>query len=149
MPNFINFKDSNGTTRKLLTNDWTTTEDSLKMVFSLDSPEFSALRFTSSTGLVRNSRARLFSFKAENTNATTGRFLMLFNQGSVVSSGATANLIDVFSIPANQVVVFGSNYFSQNGLLFTTGIAYAWSTSRTTYAGANTDLDLTVLSATV
>jgi hypothetical protein len=149
MPNFINFKDGNGTTRKLLTNDWTTTEDSLKMVFSLDLPEFVAARFSSSTSVVRGQRSRMVSFKVENLNTTDTRFLMFLNINTVVSPGVASNLVDVFNVPPNQVISFGSDYFSNNGLLFTTGISYAWSTSRTSYAGTNTDLSLTVLSALV
>lgn len=149
MPNFINFKDSDGTTRKIQTNDWTTTDDTLKMVFQSDYPDFVAVRNTAVTSIIRSQRARLCSFKVENLNTTTNRFLLLYNRNSSITGGGFSDLVDSFNVPPNQVLIVGTEYFSKNGLLFSNGIVYGWSTTRSSYTAASADIDLTILSALV
>lgn len=97
---------------------------------------------TGTSGIIRNAATRLLAFKIENLNtAGLNRFLILFNQITVPTANQSTNIIDVFNIPANQVLSLDSAYFSQEGIGLT-GLSFGWSTNRSQFvAAASADFD--------
>lgn len=86
---------------------------------------------------VKATPGNVFSVKCHNLNAAN-RYLQLHNTATT-PAGAAVPLL-TFLIPANSEVTIGNDFFGQQGLNFTTGIAFAFSTTEGTYtAGTATD----------
>lgn len=79
---------------------------------------------------VKATPGNVFSVKCHNLNAAN-RYLQLHNTATV-PAGAGVPLL-TFLIPANAEVTIGNDFFGQQGLNFTTGIAFAFSTTEGTY----------------
>lgn len=89
------------------------------------------------TANVKATAGNVFSVKCHNLNAAT-RYFQLHNTATTPGGGAVPLL--TFTVPSNTEVVIGNDFFSAAGLHFTTGIAFAFSTTEGTYtAGASTD----------
>lgn len=84
---------------------------------------------------VKVTAGNVFALTCYNANASA-RYLQLHNSATV-SSGAP--LYSFLVPPASQIIV-GTDFFTNEGANFSTGIAFGFSTARDTYtAGTNTD----------
>lgn len=97
-----------------------------------DSSTFSDLG-ANATRNVKATPGSVFSLTCYNANAAD-RYLQLHNTATTPSGGAAPAL--VFLVPAGGQIVIGSDYFTDVGMGFTTGIAFAFSTTRNTYTAA-------------
>ena len=89
---------------------------------------------TANAGVIKNSSGQVFSVYAENEN-TAKRYLLLLNQTATpVNSQVPAK---AYGIPANGAIVLDAVYFGANGLSFATGIAWAFSSTKSTVTLAN------------
>lgn len=79
---------------------------------------------------VKATAGNVFSVKCHNLNVAD-RYLQLHNTATV-PAGAAVPLMTAL-IPAGQERSLGTDFFGQNGLNFTTGIAFAFSTTEGTY----------------
>lgn len=81
-----------------------------------------------------------------NANAAI-RYLQLHNKASAVANAEVPVL--TFMVPASGGnTVFGNDFFTQDGLRFSLGLAYGWSTTRDTYTAASAaDHSVTILYA--
>lgn len=86
---------------------------------------------------VKATPGNVFSLYCDNLNAAV-RYLQLHNTATT-PAGAAVPLM-TFKIPATSTLVLGTEFFSQAGMNFSTGIAFAFSTTEGTYtAGAAAD----------
>jgi hypothetical protein len=82
---------------------------------------------------VKATAGNVFSISCLNTNAAA-RYFQLFNTATTPAGAATA--VYSWLIPAAGMIVLGTDFFTQNGLYFSTGIAFAYSTTFLTYTAA-------------
>ena len=64
----------------------------------------------------------------------SARYLQLFNTATVPASGATP--VFTFLVPAGGVTIMDGAFFGPNGVNFSTGLAFACSTTEKTYTAA-------------
>lgn len=99
------------------------------------------------TANVKATPGNLASFYATNTNGTL-RYLHFYDTTTVPATGGTPKLS--YPVAGGNGTVpgtlgLGRDHYSDNGLYFGTGIAYAWSTTQGTYTAAtNTDHTINV-----
>jgi hypothetical protein len=82
---------------------------------------------------VKASAAQLFSAYMHNVSSGA-RYLQLFNTATVPTAGATP--VFTFLVPAGGVLIMDGAFFGPNGVNFTTGLAFACSTTEKTYTAA-------------
>ena len=86
---------------------------------------------------VKAGAGNVFSVKCHNLNAAA-RYLQLHN--TATTPAASAVPLYAILIPAGSEVTIGNDFFGHGGVNFTTGIAFAFSTTEGTYtAGVATD----------
>lgn len=85
------------------------------------------------SGVVKTTSGRLQSFKATNRNGAA-RYLQLFNSSSAPAANASA--LDEFYVAPTSMIIIGTDFFSLAGVLFSTGIAWGFSTTSGTYTAA-------------
>jgi len=79
----------------------------------------------------------VLSFSCHNLNGSS-RFAQLHNKASAPGAGDVPLL--TFLIPTGAMIVLGTDFFTQAGIAFGTGIAFGFSTTEATYtAGVSTD----------
>lgn len=94
-------------------------------------------------GIVKASPGNVFAFKVNFASGNTAVYLQLFDQ--IINPIVGANCFDEFNITVGNQTILGRDYFSQSGLYFSSGIAFAWSTTRrtrTTPTGTYPDLSI-------
>lgn len=82
---------------------------------------------------IKAASAHLYSVYAETTNASK-RYLQFFNTTTTPAGGAVPVLS--FLIPAGSSCDYGTSHFGTGGQYFSTGLAYAVSTTPLTYTAA-------------
>lgn len=82
---------------------------------------------------VKAGAGNVFSLSCDNTNAAA-RFLQLHNTATTPAGGAAP--LYSFRVPASSQIIVGNDYFTNEGVNFSTGIAFAVSTARDTYVAA-------------
>lgn len=86
---------------------------------------------------VKATPGTVFSVSCHNLNAAT-RFLQLHNKASAPANPDVPLI--VIPVPTLACVILDESFFTQNGLFFSVGIAYGFSTTEATYtAGAAAD----------
>lgn len=78
---------------------------------------------------VKATSGNVFSMYCRNLNAAV-RFIQLHNTATVPVNGNVPRLS--FQLPATAAVIFGADFFTQFGINFSTGIAFAFSTTDST-----------------
>lgn len=92
----------------------------------------------SATQNVKTTSGNVYSLMCQSVSNQL-RYFQLHNTASTPSASATPQLS--FPVPAGTTIVIGTDFFGPNGLNFTTGIAMAFSTTRTVYtAGSAADV---------
>lgn len=86
------------------------------------------------TATIKAGGGQMRSIHAVNRNAAA-RYLQFFNQASGAPSG-TANWLFHIFVPIAGAVTIGETFFREQGVPFTTGITYGWSTVPNTYTAA-------------
>lgn len=79
---------------------------------------------------VKGSTGNVYSVSCINTNAAS-RYLQLHNTATTPSAAAVPALS--FLVPAGGQIVIGADFFTNEGINFSTGIAFAFSTTQNTY----------------
>jgi hypothetical protein len=79
---------------------------------------------------VKSSAGNVYSISCYNANAAS-RFIQLHNTATTPSSGAAP--VYSFLVPAGGQIVIGTDFFTNEGVNFSTGIAFAFSTTMNTY----------------
>ncbi len=74
--------------------------------------------------------ANVLSFACHNSNPGS-RFFQLHNTATVPSVSAVP--AETFLIPAGSQVVIGTEYFTNSGVNFSNGVAFAFSTTKNTF----------------
>lgn len=82
---------------------------------------------------IKAAAGKVYALKCHNLNAVD-RYLQLHNTAATPNAGAVP-LFTVL-IPAGTEVVIGNDFFGPDGMPFDTGIAFAFSTTETTYTAA-------------
>lgn len=91
---------------------------------------------------IKASAGTLFGFICNNRNVSE-RFIQFHNTATTPSGGATPLL--TFSVPGNSQIGIGQDIFKKEGVNFSTGIAFGFSTTQSTYtAGTASDQFTTV-----
>lgn len=85
------------------------------------------------TANVKATAGNVFSLYCNNENAAD-RFVQLHNTATTPGAGATP--VYTFRVPAGGDVLVGTDFFTAMGAHFTTGIAFAFSTTKDTYTAA-------------
>jgi hypothetical protein len=85
-----------------------------------------------STLNIKASAGALYSFYCKNINAAS-RYIQFWNSATDATAGS--NLIE-FEVPTLSTLIIGSDFFLQNGLAFSTGIAFGFSSTSGTYTAA-------------
>lgn len=95
-----------------------------------------------STLNVKSSTGNIFSLYCNNANAAS-RYIQIHNTATVPAGGAAPVLS--FLIPPTSQIIVGTDFFTNEGLNLSTGIAFAFSTTRDTYtAGSASDQQTSV-----
>lgn len=113
----------------------------------LASANYSASLFTdfgaNVTLNVKATAGNIYAVTCRNYNGAN-RFLQLHNTATTPAGGAVPR--DKFLIPPGQQIIIGNDYFQQEGIHYTNGIAFAFSTTERTYtAGVAGDQDTTMI----
>lgn len=82
---------------------------------------------------IKASTGNVFALYCNNENASD-RFVQLHNTATVPAPAATP--VYTFRVPATGDVLIGTDFFTNSGASFTTGIAFAFSTTKDTYTAA-------------
>lgn len=86
---------------------------------------------------VKASAGVVFSVYCHNLNAAD-RYIQIHDTAATPSGGAAPKL--TFYVPAGAAIVIGSDFFTNSGISFSSGIAFAFSTTEATYtAGTAAD----------
>jgi hypothetical protein len=92
---------------------------------------------------VKATAGNVFSLACHNINGAA-RFIQLHNTATVPGGGAVP--LFSFLVPTGAQTLVGTDFFTASGVNFSTGIAFAFSTTEGTYtAGVATDQFTTVL----
>lgn len=83
---------------------------------------------------VKATPGNVFSLTCYNANAAA-QYVQLHNTDTVPSTGVTVPIYCFLVPPASQIIV-GTDFFTNNGVNFATGIAFAFSTTRDVYTAA-------------
>lgn len=83
---------------------------------------------------VKSSSGKVFSLYCHNSNAAT-RYLQLHNTATVPAGGDVP--VKTFVVFSTGQTVIGTDFFTNAGLAFSTGIAFAFSTTRDTYTAGS------------
>lgn len=78
---------------------------------------------------VKSSTGNIFSFSCQNLNISA-RFIQFYNTATVPVNGNTPILS--FSLPGTSTIIIGSDFFTSEGINFSTGLAFAFSTTNST-----------------
>lgn len=89
---------------------------------------------SAATVLVKSGAGCLYSAYLHNANAAV-RYLQFFDTVTLPTSTSTVPLISV-AIPATAGVIVGVDLFTSFGWRFTTGLVWAYSTTRDVYTAA-------------
>ena len=95
----------------------------------------STLNIKDSTGIV-------YSIACYNTNGAA-RFIQLWNSATDATAGT---LICSFLISSNSQIIIGTDFFTSLGINFSSGIAFGYSTSATTYSAGTAGEQMTFVS---
>ena len=85
------------------------------------------------SGNLRPRACVLFSLAADNANGAD-RYLQLFNSTSAPTTGDVP--LESVRVPTAATIVLDSTYFTQSGLALSSGLSFAFSTTRDTYTAA-------------
>lgn len=91
---------------------------------------------------VKASAGNVYSLYCKNANGAS-RWLQLHNTATVPAGGAVPLM--PFEVPAGGSIVIGEDFFTAAGLHFTTGIAFAFSTTAATYTAATAGDQITLV----
>lgn len=91
---------------------------------------------------VKATAGNVFSIYCYNTNAAA-RFIQIHNTATTPSGGAAPVLS--YLIPATGAVFIDSSSLGEGGTAFSTGIAFAFSTTATTYTAGTAGEQLTII----
>lgn len=83
---------------------------------------------------IKASAGNVFSLSCHNENAAD-RWVQLHNTATVPTTGVTVPIYS-FLVPTNAQIVVGSDFFTNDGVNFSTGIAFAFSTTKDVYTAA-------------
>lgn len=86
------------------------------------------------TGQVKATAGVVYSLSCHNSNAAV-RYIQLFDTVTAPTSTTTVPYMS-FAIPAVSQVIIGVDLFTSQGFPFTTGIYWAYSTTRDVYTAA-------------
>ena len=90
------------------------------------------------TAVIKTGAGRIYSATCNNSNAAA-RYLQFFDLG-VVPTSTTTIPDESFLVPAGAQIIVGSDYFTTFGRPYTSGLAWAFSTTRDVYtAGTGAD----------
>lgn len=122
--------------------------DALSVSVALSTEDIAALTPTGSTSPsnfknvganatlnVKASAGKVFSLYCHNSNAAS-RYVQLFNTATVPATGVTVPDFCFLVPPGNQTVI-GTDFFTNAGCAFATGIAFAFSTTRDVYTAGS------------
>lgn len=108
-----------------------------KLAVSTYAPSLFANRAANATLNVKASPGNVYAVTCHNINAAV-RYLQLHNTGTTPGGGAVPLL--EFRVPATSDIRVGEEFFTEAGIHFSAGIAFAFSTTAGTYtAGTATD----------
>lgn len=82
-------------------------------------------------GVLKASAGAVYSLKVTNKNAAV-RYFQIVNKATTPTNADALLIVDVVAIPANATVIIDSTYFGAMGLLCSTGVAWAFSSTDTT-----------------
>jgi len=82
---------------------------------------------------VKATPGRVYAIHGDNANAAI-RYLQLHDTATTPAGAAVPKF--TFKVKATDSILLGGDFFTQNGMYFTLGIAYAWSTTRDSYTAA-------------
>lgn len=94
---------------------------------------------------VKAASGSVFSLYCYNANAAD-RFLQLHNLTTAPTGGETPKLS--FQVPSGGSIVIGTDFFTAVGVPFSTGISFAFSTTRNTYTAGSAADQLTTIEYT-
>lgn len=86
---------------------------------------------TVNAATVKASAGKVYSLSATNLNASV-RYLQIVNKATTPTNSDSASIVDVWTIPANGMIIIDSPYYGANGLSCSTGISWAFSSTATT-----------------
>lgn len=90
------------------------------------------------TTVIKTGAGRVYSATCHNANASS-RYLQLFDRATVPVTTTTVP-DESFLVPTGAQIIVGSDYFTENGKSYASGIAWAFSTTRDVYtAGSAAD----------
>lgn len=84
---------------------------------------------------VKASAGKVFSIYCNNSNAAN-RYIQLHNTATVPATGVTVPIFS-FLVPPGSQTVIGTDFFTNAGCAFATGIAFAFSTTRDIYTAGS------------
>lgn len=109
----------------------------VSLVQAVDSAAYTPSAFSNlganATLNVKASAGRVFSLSCFNNNAAS-RYIQLHNTTTTPAGGAAP--VHSFLVPTGSQIVIGADFFTNEGIGFGTGIAFAFSTTRNTYTAA-------------
>jgi hypothetical protein len=77
------------------------------------------------------SAGAVYNLKVTNKNASI-RYFQIVNKATTPTNSDSALIVDVIAIPANSIVIIDSSYFGATGLVCSTGVSWAFSSTDTT-----------------
>lgn len=96
-----------------------------------------------SSGVVKNVGGAIYSFLVTNSNGSV-RFFQIFNTSTtptVTSAPTFSYILTPGSSSVPTQLILGQDFFGQNGIAFTTGISFGFSTSASTFLPTSTPTD--------
>jgi hypothetical protein len=82
-------------------------------------------------GVSKASAGAVYSIKVTNKNAAV-RYFQIVNKATTPTNSDSALIVDVVGIPSNSTVIIDSSYFGATGLVCSTGVSWAFSSTDTT-----------------
>lgn len=83
---------------------------------------------------VKSTAGNVFSITCYNASNQV-RYIQIHNTATVPAAAAVPS--ESFMVPSNGQIVIGTDYFTNNGVYYSAGIAFAFSETRNTYTAAN------------
>jgi hypothetical protein len=96
-----------------------------------------------STLNVKATAGKVVAISCFNSSVVTQSFIQLHDTATIPTTGAVPKIF--FTVPPTGQIIIGDDFFTQNGIDFSSGIAFAFSSTPDTYTAATAANQFTVI----
>jgi hypothetical protein len=136
------FKVGQGTMAQSLAVVFASNQAAIPVIFQTETVNVFSNFAANSTLNVKATAGKVLSISCYNRGLVNS-FIQLYDTATIPTTGAVTNLF--FAVPPTGQIIIGADFFTQNGIDFSSGIAFAFSSTPDTYTAATSANQFTVI----